>query len=104
MDIYMMISLVIGLLIFVPSLVYLAVYLVFDVIVKIKKKNNRETIPTSVDGVREIKYNVSERLLKRHTKLKTYKPFANLGMAYGSGLIAIALIGVMGQMIKNFAG
>lgn len=101
MSIINMINLISGLLVFVPSILYLMVYAIFSIVVEVKKQKSLEIVPTEVEGVRERRYHVSSKLLKRYDNIKGYKMVAKMGLMFGSGLLSIALMNMIVLWIKS---
>lgn len=81
------ILLTVGTLIIVSSLLYISIYTISIFIVEYKKRKSRKTIPTDINGVREVTYDVSSKVFKIHNKLKAYLIYAKFGLFLGLVLI-----------------
>ena len=89
--------LLIGLFILTPSMMYLFIYHVVNAIV-----SYQTSVSTNIEGVKEIKYNVPQNLLKSQESLIEYKVFANMGVAFGLIVIAIPLLYIWWEFLKDF--
>lgn len=94
-------TLTIGLLFVVPSVLYLTVYVVLSIVVEIKKKRTLHIVPTELEGAREIRYDVPEKVLNRHKILKKYSVWAKLSMSYGCAFLAILFLNILVSFIKS---
>lgn len=96
------VMLYIGLFILIPSLMYIAIYHMVNAAVLYQKSKTKTNIATNIEGVRENKYNVPQHLLKRQSKLKDNKIFAQLGFLMGSFMVAVPLLFMWWQFLKVF--
>lgn len=94
--------LLIGLFILTPSMIYLFIYHVVNATVSYQKYKTKTSVSTNIEGVREIKYNVPKNLLKSQESLIEYKVFANMGIAFGLLVIAIPLLYIWWEFLKDF--
>lgn len=92
----------IGLFFVIPSMIYLIIYYIVNTIVLYQKSKTRTSIPTNIDGVKEIKYNVSSRLLRIQTKLKKNRLFGTIGFAFGLFMIGDAMLYILLEFLKDF--
>ena len=53
-------------------------------------------------GCKKIKYNVPQNLLKSQESLIEYKAFAHMGVAFGLFVIAIPLLYIWFEFLKDF--
>ena len=75
--------LLIGLFILTPSMMYLFIYNVVNATVSYQKYKTKTSVFTNIEGVKKIKYNVPQNLLKSQKILIEYKAFAHMGAAFG---------------------
>ena len=94
--------LLIGLFILTPSMMYLFIYHVVNATVSYQKYKTKKRIATNVKGVREIKYNVPQNLLKTQESLIEYKAFAHMGAAFGLLVIAFPLLYIWFEFLIDF--
>lgn len=92
--------LLIGLFILTPSMMYLFIYHVVNATVSYQKY--KTSVFTNIEGVKKIKYNVPQNLLKSQESLIEYKVFANMGVAFGLLVIAIPLLYIWWEFLKDF--
>lgn len=86
------VMLCIGLFFVIPSMIYLTIYYIVNTIVLYQKSKTKTSISTNIYGVKEIKYNVSPRLLRIQTKLKENRVFGAIGFVFGLFMIDIPLL------------
>lgn len=94
--------LLIGLFILTPSMMYLFIYHVVNAIISYQKYKTKTSVFTNIEGVKKIKYNVPQNLLKSQESLIEYKVFAHMGVAFGLLVIAIPLLYILLEFLKDF--
>lgn len=94
--------LLIGLFILTPSMMYLFIYHVVNATVSYQKYKTKTSVFTNIEGVKKIKYNVPQNLLKSQESLIEYKAFAHMGVAFGLLVIAIPLLYIWFEFLKDF--
>jgi hypothetical protein len=94
--------LLISLFILTPSMMYLFIYHVVNAIVSYQKYKTKTSVFTNIEGVKKIKYNVPQNLLKSQESLIEYKVFAHMGVAFGLLVIAIPLLYILLEFLKDF--
>ncbi|WP_347134829.1 hypothetical protein [Staphylococcus capitis] len=85
-----------------PSMIYLTIYYIVNTIVLYQKSKTKTSISTNIYGVKEIKYNVSPRLLRIQTKLKENRVFGAIGFVFGLFMIDIPLLYILLEFLKDF--
>ncbi len=96
------VMLCIGLFFVIPSMIYLTIYYIVNTIVLYQKSKTKTSISTNIYGVKEIKYNVSPRLLRIQTKLKENRVFGAIGFVFGLFMIDIPFIIYIARIFKRF--
>ncbi|HCX2122086.1 hypothetical protein GNX60_12315 [Staphylococcus sp. 170179] len=96
------VMLCIGLFFVIPSMIYLTIYYIVNTIVLYQKSKTKTSISTNIYGVKEIKYNVSPRLLRIQTKLKENRVFGAIGFVFGLFMIDIPLLYILLEFLKDF--
>lgn len=96
------VMLCIGLFFVIPSMIYLTIYYIVNTIVLYQKSKTKTSISTNIYGVKEIKYNVSPRLLRIQTKLKENRVFGAIGFIFGLFMIDIPLLYILLEFLKDF--
>lgn len=77
----------IGALVLAASLFYSLIYVIMDITVMCKKKKTKTTVTTNIDGVREVEYSLSPKMMQYHNKVKGNFVYAKLGLVFGLVLI-----------------
>ncbi|WP_426787206.1 hypothetical protein, partial [Staphylococcus capitis] len=75
---------------------------IVNTIVLYQKSKTKTSISTNIYGVKEIKYNVSPRLLRIQTKLKENRVFGAIGFVFGLFMIDIPLLYILLEFLKDF--
>jgi hypothetical protein len=96
------VMLCIGLSFVIPSMIYLTIYYIVNTIVLYQKSKTKTSISTNIYGVKEIKYNVSPRLLRIQTKLKENRVFGAIDFVFGLFMIDIPLLYILLEFLKDF--
>jgi hypothetical protein len=96
------VMLCIGLFFVIPSMIYLTIYYIVNTIVLYQKSKTKTSISTNIYGEKEIKYNVSPRLLRIQTKLKENRVFGAIGFVFGLFMIDIPLLYILLEFLKDF--
>ncbi|OFK28999.1 hypothetical protein HMPREF2821_00685 [Staphylococcus sp. HMSC065C10] len=96
------VMLCIGLFTVISSMIYLTIYYIVNTIVLYQKSKTKTSIPTNIYGVKEIKYNVSPRLLRIQTKLKENRVFGAIGFVFGLFMIEFPLLYILLEFLKDF--
>lgn len=94
--------LLIGLFILTPSMMYLFIYHVVNATVSYQKYKTKTSVFTNIEDVKKIKYHVPQNLLKSQESLIEYKAFAHMGVAFGLLVIAIPLLYIWLEFLKDF--
>lgn len=78
------------------------IYHVVNATVSYQKYKTKTSVFTNIEDVKKIKYNVPQNLLKSQESLIEYKAFAHMGVAFGLLVIAIPLLYIWLEFLKDF--
>lgn len=92
MSIMNIVMITIGTIIIVSAFLIMVTSIILEIILNVKKRKSKTLIPTEIEGQYEVKYNVSEKLLRVTELFSNYKPFAKIGILFGVACVSLPLL------------
>lgn len=92
MSIMNIVMITIGTIIIVSAFLIMVTSIILEIILNVKKRKSKTLIPTEIEGQYEVKYNVSEKLLRVTELFSNYKSFAKIGILFGVACVSLPLL------------